>query len=124
AQNVRRFLEKNRGRAYIVIPQLREELSCGTVLTTDFIEGVKLSALMDGAEAANGLDRKRVALNILEGAFEQSFVDGLFHGDPHPGNVLVLPDNRIALLDYGLVGELSPAMQETLVLLCLAIALR
>jgi ubiquinone biosynthesis protein len=52
------------------------------------------------------------------------FTDGLFHGDPHPGNVLVLADGRIGLLDFGLVGRLTKQMQETLILLVLAIGLR
>jgi len=71
-----------------------------------------------------GYDFEQVAHNIIEAAFRQLFEDGLFHGDPHPGNLLVLPGNRIALLDFGLVGRLTRPMQEALVSLIMATALR
>ena len=71
-----------------------------------------------------GYDLEQVAKNIIEAAFRQLFEDGLFHGDPHPGNILVLPGNRIALLDFGLVGRLTRPMQEALVSLIMATALR
>ena len=57
-------------------------------------------------------------------AFEQVFVDGLFHGDPHPGNVLILDDGQIGLLDFGLVGRLTRDAQDRLVALLLAVSLR
>jgi ubiquinone biosynthesis protein len=57
-------------------------------------------------------------------SFRQLFEDGLFHGDPHPGNILVLPGNRLALLDFGLVGRISRVQQELLVTLIVAVALR
>src|SRR6266542_4447376 len=110
----------SRGREIIVIPRVHPELSCATVLTLDYIEGTKISEVT--AEA--GFDLERVARNVIEAAFRQLFEDGLFHGDPHPGNILVLPGNRIALLDFGLVGRLSRAQQEALVTLIVAVALR
>ena len=84
------------------------------------MEGVKVSDIT----AETGYDLEQVARNVIEAAFRQLFEDGLFHGDPHPGNILVLPDNRIALLDFGLVGRLSRAQQEVLVTLLVAVALR
>jgi ubiquinone biosynthesis protein len=65
-----------------------------------------------------------VARNVIESAFRQLFEDGLFHGDPHPGNILILPGSRLALLDFGLVGRLSRGQQEVLVTLMVAVALR
>jgi ubiquinone biosynthesis protein len=90
------------------------------VLTLEYVEGVKVSDVT--AEA--GYDPERIARNIIESSFRQLFEDGLFHGDPHPGNLLVLPGNRIALLDFGLVGRLTRPMQEALVTLIMATALR
>jgi ubiquinone biosynthesis protein len=84
------------------------------------VEGTKVSEVT--AEA--GYDLERVAKNVIEAAFRQLFEDGLFHGDPHPGNILVLPGNGIALLDFGLVGRLSRVQQEALVTLIVAVALR
>lgn len=120
ARNARAMAEAARGRPFIVIPRVHEELSSITVLTLDYVEGTKVSEIT--AEA--GFDCERVARNIIEAAFRQLFQDGLFHGDPHPGNILVLSGERIALLDFGLVGRLTRAQQEALVTLIVAVALR
>jgi ubiquinone biosynthesis protein len=120
ARNARAMREASRGRDYLVIPRVLEPLSSGTVLTMEYVDGVKVSEIT----AAAGHDLEKVARNIIEAAFRQMFEDGLFHGDPHPGNVLVLPGDRIALLDFGLIGRLTRPMQETLVTLLLALSLR
>jgi ubiquinone biosynthesis protein len=120
ARNARAMAEASQGRDYLVIPRVRGDLSSNTILTLEYIEGVKVSDVTAGA----GYDLERVARNIIEAAFRQLFEDGLFHGDPHPGNILVLPGNRVALLDFGLVGRLTRATQEALVTLILAAALR
>ncbi len=120
ARNVRAMAEASSGRAFIVIPRVHDDLSSSTVLTLDFIEGTKVSDVT----AEGGFDLEQVARNIIEVAFRQLFEDGLFHGDPHPGNILVLPGNRIALLDFGLVGRLTHTQQEALVTLIVAVALR
>jgi ubiquinone biosynthesis protein len=120
ARNAREMAEAAEGREFLVIPKVHQHLSSATVLTLDFVAGTKVSDVT--AEA--GFDLEQVAKNIIEAAFRQLFVDGLFHGDPHPGNLLVLPGNRIALLDFGLVGRLTRAQQEALVTLIVAVALR
>ena len=99
---------------------MHASLSCATVLTLDFVEGLKVTDL----EGREGYDPKKVARNIIEATFRQLFGGGIFHGDPHPGNILVLPANRIALLDFGLVGRIARPMQESLVTLLVAVALR
>ncbi|ACG73377.1 ABC-1 domain protein [Anaeromyxobacter sp. K] len=120
ARNATAMFEASVGREFLVIPRVHRALSCGTVLTLDYVEGVKVSDVT--AEA--GFDLEQVARNVIEASFRQLFEDGLFHGDPHPGNILVLPGNRIALLDFGLVGRLSRVQQEALVTLIVAVALR
>nr|WP_301338546.1 AarF/ABC1/UbiB kinase family protein [Myxococcus xanthus] len=119
ATNIRAFLENHRERPYLKIPRVYSGLSSRTVLTMEFIRGVKLNP----AELSEP-ERKAIAQNILDASFRQLFEDGLFHGDPHPGNLLLLEDHRLALLDFGVVGRLSRPMQETLVMLCLAVALK
>jgi ubiquinone biosynthesis protein len=119
ATNVKAFVETHRDRPYIRIPRVYEELSTRTVLTLEFLEGVKISQ----ADLIKH-DRKKLAHSIIEASFRQLFVDGLFHGDPHPGNILVLEGDVLALLDFGIVGRVSRQMQETLVMLVLAIALK
>ncbi|NBD11079.1 ABC1 kinase family protein [Corallococcus silvisoli] len=119
ATNIRAFLENHKDRPYLKIPRVHASLSSRTVLTMEFIRGEKINPA-----ALAEADRKQVAQNILEASFRQLFDDGLFHGDPHPGNLLLLEDNRLALLDFGVVGRLTRPMQETLVMLCLAVALK
>jgi ubiquinone biosynthesis protein len=119
AANIRAFVENHRNRPYMKIPRVYDALSSRTVLTLEFIQGVKINQAELSME-----DRREVAGHILDASFRQLFEDGLFHGDPHPGNILVLEGNRLALLDFGVVGRLSRAMQETLVMLVLAVALK
>lgn len=119
ASNIRAFLANHEERPYMKIPRVYDELSSRKVLTLEFIRGVKINPAKLSDE-----DRKAVARNIVEASFRQLFDDGLFHGDPHPGNVLLMEENRLALLDFGVVGRLTKPMQETLVMLCLAVALK
>ncbi len=118
ARNLRAFAEANRERPYLVVPKVYDDLSGRTVLTMQFVEGTKITEIGDAQ-----YDRKELAKLVVQEAFHQLFEDGLFHADPHPGNLVVLPDKRIALLDFGLIGRLTPAMQQTLVMLTLAVAL-
>ncbi len=121
ADNMRRFAEKLERsptpRSYVV-PRVYDDLSAGTVLTMEFVRGRRF------AELTNPAERRAVAANIARASFEQLFQDGLFHADPHPGNAFILPDARIALIDFGSVGEISYAMREALVVLVVAVGLR
>jgi ubiquinone biosynthesis protein len=119
AANVREFYENHRARPYLRIPRVFEELSSRTVLTLEFIEGTRIRQI-DLATR----DREKIARNLIEASFRQLFEDGVFHGDPHPGNIIVLDDDVVALIDFGLVGRVSHAMQQTLISLIMAIALR
>lgn len=120
ARNIRDMAKASEGIEFLVIPKVHESLSSGTVLTMDFVAGVKVGEITGAA----GYDLELVARRVIEIAFRQLFEKGIFHGDPHPGNILVLPGNRVALLDFGLVGRLSRPMQEALVTLIMAVALR
>ncbi len=120
ARNARAMRAANEGRDQVVIPRVHDALSSSQVLTLDYIEGTRLNDVTP----AGGFDLERIARNIIEMSFRQLFHDGLFHGDPHPGNILVLPGNRLALLDFGLVGRLGRTQQELLVTLIVAVALR
>jgi ubiquinone biosynthesis protein len=119
ASNIRAFFRNYQDRPHTKIPKVYDELTARTVLTMEFIDAPKLSqAKLDEA------GRQQLAKIILEGAFHQLFEDGLFHGDPHPGNLLVLPGPVLALIDFGLVGRVTRQMQETLIQLVLAIGLK
>src|SRR6267378_1462064 len=123
ARIIEDFAKTHAGRELVVIPRVLRTHSSRTVLTLEELVGVKLKTVLEDP-AAEGVDRKALARNILDASFHQLFADGLFHGDPHPGNVIVLPGNRLGLIDFGLVGRLSKGMQESIILLVLAISLR
>ncbi len=123
ASNIEAFAKHHADRPYVVIPKLYRDLSCRTVITLEELKGVKLNRVLEDPRFP-GVDRKKLARHVLDASFQQLFTDGLFHGDPHPGNVMVLPGDRIGLLDFGLVGRLTRGMQESIILLVLAISLK
>ncbi|MEL1135505.1 AarF/ABC1/UbiB kinase family protein [Desulfitobacterium sp. THU1] len=94
----------------IYIPRVHKEYSSKRVLTLEYIQGVKLSQFQDLAEL--GYDRKVLAENLIKAMFKQILIEGFFHGDPHPGNIFVLPGQVIALIDFGMIGRLSPDMKD------------
>jgi ubiquinone biosynthesis protein len=98
------------------IPRVYQELSTSKILTMEFLDGVKVSQLKPGSE-----DAKRLVKLGIETIFKQIFEEGLFHGDPHPGNLLALEDGRLGLIDFGLVGRLTSSQRENLVDLLVSI---
>jgi ubiquinone biosynthesis protein len=86
------------------------ELSTSRVLTTTFVEGKKLTDLA-GLDAM-GIDKKELASRLVRVYCQMIFVDGIYHADPHPGNILVNADGDFVLLDFGAVAELSQPMRE------------
>jgi predicted unusual protein kinase regulating ubiquinone biosynthesis (AarF/ABC1/UbiB family) len=80
------------------------------VMVTSFVAGVKVGDV--AALAAQGVDRRALARQIVQVFCQQIFVDGVYHADPHPGNMLVGPEGELVLLDFGAVGELSTQMRE------------
>jgi ubiquinone biosynthesis protein len=102
----------------VVVPRPFRELSCRTVLAMELFAGRSLRSLEPDSAPAH-----RVVEELIHAAVKQVFVDGFFHGDPHPGNVLVDADGRVCLIDFGLTGRLDPAQREDLVTLILAVIL-
>jgi ubiquinone biosynthesis protein len=82
------------------------------VLTMEFLDGVKVSAV--GTAAAPELDPRRVARRGADAVLEQILVNGLFHADPHPGNILVLPGDVVAFIDFGIVGRVNRELRDAL----------
>jgi len=93
-------------------PRICWPLTTAAVLTTEFVDGVKVSLV--GTDQAPDLDPKLVAQRGADVLLKQILVHGLFHGDPHPGNILVLPGNVVALIDFGIVGRVNRQMRERL----------
>lgn len=98
----------------VTIPKPHPELSCKTVLTMDFFEGIPFRKLEPGSARA-----KWAVEEMLRFGCKQVVEDGFFHGDPHPGNLLINDDDQICFIDLGLVGTLSPEQREDLMTLML-----
>lgn len=99
AVNLQRIRGELAYRTDVMVPALVPELCRSRVLTMDFVDGIKVSDV--AAIRAAGIDPARIAGNIVDMFGEQVLRHGFFHGDPHPGNIFVLPDGRVALLDFG-----------------------
>ncbi len=110
ADNIERIAKNFAADERVVFPKPVRELSTRRVLTTTFVEGVKLSDV--AALDALGVDKKDVARRLVRLYCQMIFVDGVYHADPHPGNVLVQKGGAIVLLDFGAVAQLSPMMRE------------
>jgi ubiquinone biosynthesis protein len=104
----------------IVVPKPFRDFSSSRVLTMEYIEGKKITDLSRLGQLE--LDGAPLADDLFAAYIEQVLVQGIFHADPHPGNVLLTPDHRIALIDIGMVARLAPAYRERLVKLFLALA--
>ena len=94
-------------------PSLYDELSTQRVLVMERLDGVPLGTA-GPVIAERGLNRHELARSLLDALLCQITQDGVFHADPHPGNVLLLTDNRLGLLDFGSVGRLDHALRATL----------
>ncbi len=92
------------------VPRVFRELSTSLVLTMEYVEG--LNPLDEQALEAAGLDRKLLARRGAHSILRQIFEEGFFHADPHPGNMLALPDNVVGYLDFGMMGRLDRRQRE------------
>jgi len=122
AHHHRRFAENFASDKHIVIPEIFWDYTNEIVNVQAYVGGVpgnELSLL----EAA-GLDRKLLAQRGADAVLKMVLIDGYFHADPHPGNVIYLPDNRIAFIDFGMVGRLPAPRRDEIVDLLAALAAR
>ena len=122
-RNAERVAVNFKGRAGVVIPKVYWDYTSMRVLTLEFIHGIKITDSEQLQSA--GIDRKNLCKLFLSIYFEQIMEHGFFNADPHPGNLLVLPEEggkaSIALLDFGLVKELTPEFRVGSARLCKAI---
>ncbi len=120
ARNLVLLGESLAGFDAIVVPQPVEDFTTSRVVTMDYVDGRKVTEIP--AIALPELDGAGLADELFRAYLKQILVDGFFHADPHPGNVLLTSDSRIALVDLGMVSRVSPDMQENLLKLMMAIA--
>ena len=120
ARNLSLFAHNLREYERIVVPEPIEDYTTSCVLTMEYVRGRKVTAvsplrLLEVDGAALGDEMFRAYL-------QQILVDGVFHADPHAGNVFLTDDNRIALIDLGMVGHVAPGLQDQLIKMLLAIS--
>ena len=120
ARNLITLAHQLRDFERIVVPLPIDDYTSARVLTMDYIHGTKITSVspLEWTE----IDGVVLGEDLFRAYLQQILVDGVFHADPHPGNVFLTPDHRLALLDLGMVGRLSGPMQDRLFRLMLAIA--
>jgi ubiquinone biosynthesis protein len=103
----------------IVVPLPIDDFTTARVLTMDYVSGTKITSVsrVEWTE----VDGAALAEDLFRAYLQQILIDGVFHADPHPGNVLLTPDRRIALIDLGMIGRISGTLQEQLFKLILGI---
>jgi len=121
AANARRFAA-NFAETPVVIPRIHLEYSTPRVLTLQYIEGIRFRDIRPLLLAPS--ERRRVASMGADAIFKMAFEDGFFHGDPHPGNLILTPQGDLALLDFGMVGYMSRGDIEALSRLFIAVVQR
>ena len=104
----------------IVIPEPIDDFTTSRVLTMDYIPGKKITAL--SPLRLMEVDGAKLSEELFRAYLKQTLVDGFFHADPHPGNVFLTDDNRIALLDLGMVSNIGSTFRENYLRLLLAIS--
>ena len=112
-RHIERFAKNFAGDPLVVVPKAYAEWSSETVNVQQHIEGIPATNM--AAVDAAGLDRKLLAARGVDAFLKMILIDGFFHADPHPGNVFYLPGNRIAIIDCGMVGRLSPVRRNQVV---------
>jgi ubiquinone biosynthesis protein len=109
-RNAEKIGKQFAGDSSIRIPKVYWKYSKKRVLTLEFIRGIKLSQI-ENLETL-GYSRKLLSENLIKAMFKQILLEGFFHGDPHPGNIFVLPGQIIAFIDFGMIGRLTPDMKD------------
>jgi len=119
AKNAQRFKRNFTEVSDICIPVLYSHLLSEKVIVMERFEGVRIDNI-PGIDAL-GINRCELAQKGVNAYFKMIFEDGFFHADPHPGNIFVFPDGRIGLVDFGIVGWLTPDLMENIAVAFLAL---
>jgi ubiquinone biosynthesis protein len=120
AHNLSAFREQLRDFPHLIVPTPITDYSSSRVLTMEYVPGTKITKMSPLSRME--FDGEILAEELFRAYLKQILVDGFFHADPHPGNVFITPDCRIALLDLGMVGRIMPRLQEDLLQLLIAIS--
>jgi len=116
AERIAENLAKNKD---VIIPAVHWQWTTMRLNVQDYIKGVRASDIREIDKA--GLDKVRIANVGAEAVMQMVLADGFFHADPHLGNIICLPENRLALIDFGMVGRLSDSRRDQIVKLLFAL---
>lgn len=123
ARHIERFQRMFASRPFVKIPDVYKDLSGPNVICMERISGVKITdSTGPQADGSGGHDPRELVERCTDILVTMVLREGFFHGDLHPGNVLVTPEGQIALLDFGMVGRLTPSMQDQAVDLLVSLA--
>lgn len=112
AKHAQRFKRNFAGNEDIYIPAIFPDLLTGKVIVMERLKGVRIDDIK--GIASLGFEPSDIARTGVDAYFKMIFEDGFFHADPHPGNIFVLNDGRIGLMDFGIVGLLTPDVRENI----------
>jgi predicted unusual protein kinase regulating ubiquinone biosynthesis (AarF/ABC1/UbiB family) len=112
-KNAERFAESFKDWDNIHVPKIFWSASSQKVLTMEFIRGTKVVDLQELSE--RNLSPEKVNRLLIKTYLKQLLEDGFFHADPHPGNLLVMPDGKLAFFDFGMVGRITPQLQAKMI---------
>lgn len=117
ARNAQRFRQNFADDSGIYIPDVYWDYTTNNILTLEYVQGVNLGRL-----SAEDKDGKLgwIAKQLTESFFKQVFIDGFFHGDPHPGNIALVSDGRLSFMDFGSAGFISDELRAKFVTIFLA----
>lgn len=109
AGHIEQFYDLFKKNKKFVVPQVYSKYTTSKILVLDYVNGTKLSEIKDKISPKL---KKEILKNIADAVFTQVLQKGLFHADLHPGNILVLPGQKIALLDFGIIGRLDNELKQ------------
>ncbi len=111
AVNLEKFRSNFEDHKHVYAPKVYRKFSTSRVLTMEFINGVKISEIL---ESDMDINRRKIAEIGTESYFKMIFLNGFFHADPHPGNIFVMENNVLCFVDFGMTGHLDNEFMENL----------
>jgi len=112
-KNAERFRDNFKNWSNVHVPTIYWNATTSKVLTMEFIHGTKVTDLDE--QARRNISPAKVNRLLIKTYLKQLLEDGFFHADPHPGNLLVMPDGRVAFFDFGMVGRITPQLQAKMI---------
>lgn len=106
----------------IIIPGIYWDFTTRRVLTMEYLEGIKVTD--HKLLLQSGINRQAIAAKLLQTYVKQMLIDGFYHADPHPGNLFVTPEGKLIMVDFGMIGSITPHLRQTLVEMVFALVNR